>query len=120
MRRAISLRGIAVYTLCAITWFFFTTYNTNGVESTVNSKLTFLGEDSARFGGVSLYYLTEQGVKLKVRVDRDSYQELTHSNITEQSNCSVVYFKNESLIFNRYQSVKSIQCGENNYYSLSE
>ncbi|MEF1284429.1 MULTISPECIES: hypothetical protein [unclassified Vibrio] len=120
MRAAISLRGLAIYVMFAATWFFFTTYKTNGTELTVDTKLVFLGEDSERFGGVSLYYQTVKGIKLRVRVNRESYLALMSSDITDKRLCSVVYFKNESFVFNEYQSVKSIQCDGRNLYPLSE
>ncbi len=118
MRAAISPRGVALYALLIMTWFFFTAYKTDGAESIVATKLIFLGEDTERFGGISLYYQTEKGTKLRVRVNKESYMKLKYSNLTEENLCSVVYFRNESLVFNEYQSVKSIQCDGRNLYSL--
>lgn len=120
MRAPITLKGLITWFMIVTIWFFFTIYGTNGEEVRVQTKLDFLGESSVRFEGSYLYYKINDGTKLKVDVDRFSYERLKRMNTGQRQNCDVIYFRNESLVFNEYQTVKSIQCDGRNLYSFSQ
>lgn len=120
MTKLLTTRGVVTYLMLASVWLFFTAYNTDGQEKQVISKLIFLQEHRARFGGVYLYYRTLDGLKLRVSVDKATYIKLKYSDLNEQKECEINYFENESLVFNESNNVKSIACLGKVYYRLKK
>lgn len=116
MSKVISIRGLATTLMVALVWYFFTISGTEGELVKVNTTLEFIGEKSMRSSGTYYYYVTEGGVKLEARTIRGNYERLESLKYISDVRCDVIYFRNESLVFNEYQTVKTIECGNKEYY----
>ncbi|MFH0261395.1 hypothetical protein ACGRH2_13390 [Vibrio barjaei] len=121
MENRISLKGFTTFLLMAVVYLYFTAYNTIGEQVTAQSKVQFVREGTSRFGGIHFYFKLTDGTRLKAPVDKESAIKIRRNKEIINKFCDVVYFKNESLVFNEIQTLRSLNCeGVEIYKNLND
>ncbi|UPR53331.1 hypothetical protein ITG09_06830 [Vibrio cyclitrophicus] len=120
MTREITVRGFVTWALLVLVYFIFAVLNTHGELVYSETKVRFLGEDQPRFGGLYAYFKLADGTRLEAIIGRETSAKFKYRKQWDGRVCDVVYYRNESLVFNETHTLESMKCEGIDVYNKNE